>query len=116
MHLSDHDGQAHWMTISKDSPTDCFVYITLPEKTKPITAGRFSLKQDRRGTNVGQFVYGRNYRDNPDAAEIDPAELQIAARTYETAAMRGMPSRGQPALQRQHEGILRNLLGQPEIA
>jgi serine/threonine-protein kinase HipA len=78
------------MTISKDSPTDCFVYITLPEKTKPITAGRFSLKQDRRGTNVGQFVYGRNYRDNPDAVEIDPAELQIAARTYETAAMGGI--------------------------
>src|ERR1700737_2982018 len=23
----DHDGKAHWMTISKDSPTDCFVYI-----------------------------------------------------------------------------------------
>ncbi|MDL2405544.1 hypothetical protein PY650_07680 [Rhizobium calliandrae] len=78
------------MTTSKESPTDCFVYITLPEKTTPVTVGRFSLKQDRRGTSVGQFVYGRSYRDNPDAVEIDPAELQIAARAYETAAMGGI--------------------------
>ena len=78
------------MTTSKENPTDCYVYITLPEKTTPITAGRFSLKKDRRGTNVGQFVYGRNYRDNPDAVEIDPAELQIAAKTYETAALGGI--------------------------
>lgn len=78
------------MTISKNGFSECFVYITLPGTTEPITAGRFSLQQDRRGTNVGQFIYGRSYRENPDAVEIDPAELTIAARTYETAAMGGI--------------------------
>jgi serine/threonine-protein kinase HipA len=78
------------MTTSNDDPSECFVYITLPGQTESVTAGRFSLKRDRRGTSIGQFVYGRSYRDNPEAVEIDPAELKIAARNYETAAMGGI--------------------------
>jgi serine/threonine-protein kinase HipA len=78
------------MTISKVRPSECFVYITLPGQTTAVTAGRFSLTQDRQGTNVGHFVYGRSYRENPDAVEIDPVELRVAARNYETAAMGGI--------------------------
>ncbi|MEK1893135.1 MAG: HipA domain-containing protein [Rhizobium sp.] len=78
------------MTISKHHPSECFVYITLPGETKAVTAGRFSVTQDRRGTNVGHFVYGRSYRENRDAVEIDPVELKVAARNYETAAMGGI--------------------------
>jgi len=78
------------MTISKGGPSECFVYITLPGQIKAVTAGRFSLTRDRQGTNMGQFVYGRSYRENPDAVEIDPVDLQIAPRNYETAAMGGI--------------------------
>jgi hypothetical protein len=39
----------------------CFVYITLPGQTEPVTAGRYQLDTGRQGTAVGQFVYGRSY-------------------------------------------------------
>ena len=76
--------------ISSASPAECFVYITLPGQTEPITAGRFVLTQDRHGDAIGRFVYGRSYRERPDAVEFDPAELRLAPRTYETTAMGGV--------------------------
>lgn len=75
---------------SKPNPSECFVYITLPGQTEAVTAGRFALTADRHGQAVGQFVYGRSYRDRNDAVEIDPLELRLTPRTYETAAMGGI--------------------------
>lgn len=46
---------------------ECFVYVVLPGQTRFVTAGRFVLRSDRRGGAVGGFVYGRSYRDRPDA-------------------------------------------------
>lgn len=77
--------------ISKNSPTECFVYITLPGQTAPVTAGRFELTTDRGGTPFGRFVYGRSYVDRRDAVEIDPVELKLARGiTYETTGMKGV--------------------------
>lgn len=77
--------------ISKTGPTECFVYITLPGQTEPVTAGRFQLTADRTGTPVGRFVYGRSYLDRREAVEIDPVELMLArGTTYETTGMRGV--------------------------
>lgn len=77
--------------ISKTSPTECFVYITLPGQTAPVTAGRFELTTDRGGTPFGRFVYGRSYVDRRDAVEIDPVELKLARGiTYETTGMKGV--------------------------
>jgi len=70
--------------------SECFVYITLPGQTLPVTAGRFELVKDRRGTPVGRFVYGRTYRDLPDAVPLDPLDLKLGDRVYETAALGGM--------------------------
>ena len=67
----------------------CFVYLTLPGETAPVTAGRYELNLDRRGAPVGRFVYGKSYLVRSDAVEIDPTELKLAARTYETTAMNG---------------------------
>ena len=67
----------------------CFVYMTLPGETAPVTAGRYELNLDRRGATVGRFVYGKSYLARPDAVEIDPTELKLAARTYETTVMNG---------------------------
>lgn len=69
---------------------EAFVHITLPGATQPVTAGRFVMETDRTGTSVGRFVYGRRYLARPDAVEIDPVELKLAPRTYETAALGGV--------------------------
>jgi len=68
---------------------ECFVYIQLPDTTNMITAGRYHLDM-REGVPVGRFVYGRSYRDNPAAVPLDPFELPIISRTFETAKMRGI--------------------------
>ena len=70
--------------------SECFVYITLPGQTAPVTAGRFELVKDRRGVPVGRFVYGRSYRDRADAVPLDPLELKLGDRVYETAALNGV--------------------------
>lgn len=69
---------------------ECFVYLTLPNTTAPVTAGRFELSTDRRGTPLGRFVYGRKYLARTDAVPLDPVELKLAARTYETVALKGV--------------------------
>lgn len=71
------------------SERDCFVYIVLPEQAEFVTAGRFQLSETRNGSVVGQFVYGRTYLQRSDAVELDPVELRLANRTYETARMGG---------------------------
>ena len=73
--------------ISK--PQECFVYIQLPETLETVTAGRYQLAtQD--GIPVGRFVYGRSYRENAAAVPLDPFDLPIVPRTFETARMRGI--------------------------
>ncbi|MCI0429303.1 MAG: type II toxin-antitoxin system HipA family toxin [Rhodospirillales bacterium] len=54
-----------------------------------MTAGRFRVSETRDGTPFGQFVYGRSYLQRNDAVELDPVELRLANRTYETARMSG---------------------------
>ena len=76
--------------ISEAWPTECYVYITLPGETEAVTAGRFSLTADAHGTAIGQFVYGRSYLERSDSVPIDPVELKLAKRTYQTTSMKGV--------------------------
>jgi serine/threonine-protein kinase HipA len=78
------------MISKRPTPTECFVYITLPGVGAAVTAGRFVLEQTPNGDPVGRFVYGRSYLDNPDAVEIDPVELKLSGATYETARLNGL--------------------------
>jgi serine/threonine-protein kinase HipA len=64
--------------------------MTLPGQTDFVTAGRFELTQDRRGTAIGRFVYGRSYLARGDAAPIDPVELRLSDQTYETTRLNGV--------------------------
>ncbi|MGC2224355.1 MAG: HipA domain-containing protein, partial [Methylocella sp.] len=75
---------------SKPAPSECFVYITLPGTTEPVTAARFELTSDRSDTPLGRFVYGKSYLEGADAVPLDPVELKLAARVYETTAMKGI--------------------------
>lgn len=70
--------------------SECFVYITLPGQIDPVTAGRFELSVDRRGSPLGRFVYGRSYRERPDAVAIDPIDLKLGSRVYETVLLSGV--------------------------
>ena len=76
--------------MTSETPGECFVYITLPGETEPVTAGRFALSVDRRGVPEGRFVYGRSYLQRPNAVALDPVELKLAPRTYATASMGGV--------------------------
>lgn len=71
------------------SERECYVYIVPPGETEFVTAGRFQVSETRDGLPLGQFVYGRRYLARNDAVELDPVELRLAGRTYETARMKG---------------------------
>ncbi len=75
---------------SEPQDGQCYVYLTMPGAVEPVTAGRFQLRTDRTGAAIGRFVYGRTYLERPDAVELDPVELKLTTRTYETAALRGV--------------------------
>ncbi len=73
-----------------EAPAECFVYITLPGQTEPVTAGRFTLSVNRRGAPEGRFVYGRSYLERPNVVALDPVELKLSPRTYATGALNGV--------------------------
>jgi serine/threonine-protein kinase HipA len=75
---------------SKTSATECFVYITLPGEISAVTAGKFVMTKNTRGDALGRFVYGRSYLENQKAVEIDPVELKLSPKTYETAQLNGV--------------------------
>src|ERR1700730_3159889 len=76
--------------ISKPAPTECFVYITLPAKTEPVTAARFELTADRAGTPLGRLVYGKSYLERSDTFPFAPGDLKLTSRVYETTMLKGV--------------------------
>lgn len=70
--------------------SEVFVYLTLPGETSPVTAARFELATDAQGLSVGRFVYGRRYLARSDAVPIDPIELKLEERAFQTARLHGM--------------------------
>ena len=75
---------------SRKAENECFVYITLPGETEFVTAGRFVLTTDRRDIPTGKFVYGQSYLERGNAVAIDPLELKLSTRTYETNLLKGV--------------------------
>lgn len=76
--------------ISELGATECYVYITLPGETEFVTAGKFARTVDRRGVASGRFVYGRSYLARAHAVPVDPLELKLGAKTYETRLLKGV--------------------------
>lgn len=70
--------------------SECFVYIALPGETEFVTAGRFQRTEDRHGVATGRFVYGKSYLERKNAVPIDPIELKLGPRTYETRLLKGI--------------------------
>jgi serine/threonine-protein kinase HipA len=76
--------------MTSSNTRECFVYITLPGAASAVTAGRFVLETTRTGVPLGRFVYGRSYLQNAHAVPIDPVELVLSTRTFETVRLHGM--------------------------
>ena len=76
--------------ISRITARECYVYITLPGETEFVTAGKFELTTNRRGTPTGKFIYGRSYLARENAVAIDPLELKLGTKTYETNLLKGV--------------------------
>ena len=76
--------------ISKANPTECFVYITLPDETEFVTAGRFELTTDRNGVATGRFIYGKSYLERNNAVPLDPIELKLRKGTCQTTILKGV--------------------------
>jgi len=72
------------------SEQECFVYIVLPGETEPVTSGKFVFVQTGAGEGVGRFVYGKTYLSKQNAVSIDPVELLLSEKVYETGLMGGM--------------------------
>lgn len=70
--------------------SEVFVYLMLPGTTELVAAGRFVLATDRAGVPFGRFIYGRSYLERNDTVPIDPIELPLSDRTYETERLKGM--------------------------
>jgi len=73
-----------------NSDRECFVYIVLPGETNPVTAGKLVIVENAADENIGRFVYGKSYLARPDAVPIDPVELTLSEKVYETAKMGGL--------------------------
>jgi len=71
------------------SERECYVYIVPPGATEFVTAGRFQVSLTPDENPVGRFIYGRRYLERKDAVELDPVELRLRRRLYETARMEG---------------------------
>ena len=76
--------------ISRTTASECYVYITLPGETEFVTAGKFELTINRQGNPAGKFVYGRSYLVRDNAVPIDPIELKLSTKTYETNILKGV--------------------------
>jgi serine/threonine-protein kinase HipA len=78
------------MTISKPQQQECYVYMTLPGATLPVTAGRFVLRATASGIIHGEFYYGKKYLALPSAVAIDPVELKLSDKIYNSSNSRGL--------------------------
>ena len=79
------------MTSERRAATDdCFVYVVLPGETNFVPCARFALGVDRHDVATGRLVYGKSYLARANAVPIDPVELKLAERVYETRLLRGV--------------------------
>lgn len=69
---------------------ECFVYIVLPGESTFVPAARFQWLPDEGGLPIGRLIYGRRYLERREAVPLDPLELPLTPRVYETRALGGV--------------------------
>lgn len=73
-----------------NSRRSCYVYVQLPGGLDLVTCGRYEREVLRDGRVIGRLVYGKSYRERPDAVPLDPYHLPVTPRRYETAKLDGI--------------------------
>lgn len=69
---------------------ECFIYIVLPGQITFVPAARFQWLPDEGGLPLGRLSYGRRYLERRDAVPLDPLELPLTSRVYETRTLGGV--------------------------
>src|SRR6185369_17958336 len=72
--------------------SEVWVWCWLPSDATPTLAGRFNhmkIPAAGRPQYRGEFVYGRSYLANASALALDPVQLRLVDRIYETTALEG---------------------------
>lgn len=69
---------------------ECFVYVVPPGQSTFVPAARLQWLPDEGGLPLGRLVYGRHYLERLDAVPIDPFELPLTPRVYETRTLGGV--------------------------
>lgn len=69
---------------------ECFIYIVPPGQTTFVPAARFHWLADQGGLPLGRLVYSRRYLERADAVPLDPIELPLAPRVFETRSLGGV--------------------------
>jgi serine/threonine-protein kinase HipA len=72
------------------SRRSCYVFLQLPGVLDVVTCGRYEREVLRDGRVIGRFAYARSYRERGDAVPLDPYQLPVTPRRYETAKLEGM--------------------------
>jgi serine/threonine-protein kinase HipA len=68
----------------------CYVYIQLPGSQSFETCGRYRLDALDDGAMIGRFVYGQTYLARLNAVPIDPFNLPLTPREFQTARLGGL--------------------------
>lgn len=61
-----------------------------PGQTTFVPAARFQWLPDQGGLPLGRLVYGRRYLERRHAVPLDPLELPLTSRLYETRMLGGI--------------------------
>lgn len=69
---------------------ECYVYFQLPNSLEPITIGHLKWQNSGANTDVGTFVYGKNYLSNPNAIPLNPFQLPLEPREFESTLNEGL--------------------------
>lgn len=69
---------------------ECFVYIVMPGQATFVPAARLQWLPDQGGLPLGRLTYGRRYLERRDAVPLDPFELALTPRVYETRTLGGV--------------------------
>ena len=62
---------------------ECFVYFQLPNSLELITIGHLEWQNSGANTEVGTFLYGRNYLSHKNAFPLDPFQLPLEERKFQ---------------------------------
>lgn len=69
---------------------ECYVYFQLPNSLELLTIGRIEWQNSGANTEVGTFLYGKNYLSNKNAFPLDPFQLPLSERKFQNTLNEGL--------------------------